>query len=105
VSGGEVAALALALAGAAWILAPLLRGEEALVAGSPADAAADLQSEREMALGALRDLEDDRATGKIGDADYEDLRARFTARAVEVMKRIDEAEAPAGPRPLRGEES
>jgi hypothetical protein len=52
-----------------------------------------------MALAALRDLEEDRATGKIGDADYDDLKARLSNRAVAVLKRLDEI-ARLGPRPV-----
>jgi hypothetical protein len=100
---GALAALLLAGAAAAWILAPLFRADAAQAerASRLLSTLTDLQSEREMALSALRDLEDDRATGKISDADYEDLKNRFTVRAVEVLKKLDEAEAASrGPRPV-----
>jgi hypothetical protein len=53
----------------------------------------DLLSQREMAMGALRDLEDDRATGKIGEDDYRTVKAELTVRAVDLLKRLDEIEA------------
>lgn len=86
----------LAASATAWVLAPLFRDDAAAAerVASVLSEAEDLQSQREMALSALRDLEDDRATGKIGDADYEDLRSRLTARAVDILRRID-ALAPA----------
>ena len=39
---------------------------------------------------ALKDLDDDRATAKIDDDDYNELHDRLTLQAVEVMKRLDE---------------
>jgi hypothetical protein len=56
------------------------------------------QSEREAAVGALREIEFDRATGKLSDTDYADLKARYTEEAVQAMRREDArpAEAPAG---------
>lgn len=94
-----IAVAALAAASAAFVLAPLFRADAAQserVARSLSEEQ-DLSSQREMALAALRDLEDDRATGKIGDADYADLKARLSASAVAVMKRLD-AIAAAGPK-------
>ncbi len=49
---------------------------------------------------ALRDLEFDRATGKISDADYEPMKARYTARALNAIRAGDVAACDAcGPRP------
>ena len=67
---------------------------------------AELASRKEMLLGALKDLEDDRATAKIDDADYAELHARLTGQAVEVIKRLDalderQGPAAAGPRAPR----
>jgi cytochrome c-type biogenesis protein CcmI len=85
----------VAAATVVWVLAPLFRtdaaeAERVAVALSEVE---DLYSQREMALGALKDLEDDRATGKIGDADYADLKDRYSRRAVEILRRLDELEA------------
>ena len=100
---GAVCAAVLATAAAAWVLAPLFRADAAQAerASGLLSRLSDLQSEREMALSALRDLEDDRSTGKISDSDYAALQARFTERAVAVLKELDEAEAASrGPRPV-----
>jgi hypothetical protein len=58
------------------------------------------QSEREAAVGALREIEFDRATGKLSDTDYADLKARYTEEAVQAMRREDArpAEVPAAER-------
>jgi len=83
--------LLLAVAVMAFVLAPLFRREakEEERRASAASEMQELRSRREMALSALKDLEDDKATGKIGDEDYQDLKAKLTLEAVELMKRLD----------------
>ena len=91
-----IAVALLAVGACAYVLAPLFRpgADEAEKAARHLSEEQDLESQREMALAALRDLEDDRATGKIGDADYDDLKARLSARAVDILKRLDALRAP-----------
>jgi hypothetical protein len=86
-----VAVVALALVVATVVLAPLFRpdAQDAERVANALSAEQDLTTRHAMALSALRDLEDDRATGKIGDADYAALRARLEGRAVELMKNLD----------------
>ena len=86
-----LAVSALALVVAAVVLAPLFRpdAQEAERVSNALSIEQDLNTRHAMALAALRDLEDDRQTGKIGDADYAALRAKLEARAVELMKRLD----------------
>jgi len=98
--------IVLAVAVVAFLVAPLLRADaaEAERLGAATSRLGELHSRHEQALAALRDLEDDRATAKIGDDDYIALKNRLTAQAIDVMKRIDEVEEqrrdPA-PRPVR----
>ena len=86
-----LAVSALALFVAAVVLAPLFRpdAQEAERVSNALSTEQDLNTRHAMALAALRDLEDDRQTGKIGDADYAALRAKLEARAVELMKSLD----------------
>ena len=90
--GAAMAAL-LGLVALGFVLAPLLRHESVPAAREAAAAseARDLLSRREMLLASLRDLEDDHATTKISDEDYADLKQRLTLQAVDVLKRLDEA--------------
>ena len=44
-----------------------------------------------MAVAALREIEFDRATGKLSDADYDDLKARYTERALVAMRQASPA--------------
>jgi hypothetical protein len=78
--------LVLAVAAAAFVLGPLRRPEAA-----PADdpETGRLLRARDAAYRALRDLETDRATGKIGEADYAAMRQRFEADAVAALHRLD----------------
>jgi hypothetical protein len=87
--GFAVAALAATVA--IIVLAPLFRpdAKQAERRSQALSAEQDLSARHGMALAALRDLEDDRQTGKIGDADYVALKARLEARAIELMKSLD----------------
>ena len=44
-------------------------------------------NEGESAVAALREIEFDRATGKLSDSDYADLKARYTREAITAMRR------------------
>jgi tetratricopeptide (TPR) repeat protein len=75
-----------ALTFAAW---PLLRRQSI-----PADAVADdersgLETEKVTALRALRELELDRVAGHVEEEDYRELRTRYEASAVAVLRRLD----------------
>jgi len=85
----SLVALGLAVGAAGFALAPLFRkgpdDDDAVTTGE----AEDLQARHDMALGALKDLEDDRATAKVDDTDYESQKAKLTGQAVETMKQLD----------------
>jgi double zinc ribbon protein len=75
---------------------PLLEPHPAPEKGiSPADR---LAAQRDSLLTALRDLDFDHATGKIGDDDYAPQRAQLVAQGVVVLKQLD-ALRPAMPQP------
>lgn len=99
--GALVSAL-LAVVALAFVLAPLFRRDAAVEERRARNLSEEegLASEREMAVAALRDLEDDRATGKIGEQDYLEAKERLTARAIVLMRKLDElAEKREHPRP------
>jgi hypothetical protein len=82
---------ALALAALAFVLYPLVSGAE----GDPQPAARRGEpSEAERAVDALREVEFDRATGKLSDDDYAALRGAYTAEAVRAMRSADAPKAP-----------
>lgn len=84
------AAISVGLAAAvAWyVLVPLWGRRSARDGGEPAERAR-LVRERETALRSLRDLALDHATGKMSDADYDALRSRQEAAAIDALRRLD----------------
>src|SRR5713101_285775 len=85
-------ALAVLLAtGAVWFtLRPILRPSTAETGDDGAtgdgDEADEDVSPRAVALRALKEIEFDRATGKLADADYEDLKAKYTGEALAALR-------------------
>jgi ribosomal protein L40E len=76
----------LAVGALAYVLFPLLAGavpapRRRAVVAREASAAAEHE-----AVVALREIEFDRATGKLSDADYDELRARYTERALAALR-------------------
>lgn len=86
-----IALALLALTVAGIVLAPLFRPDatEAERLSSALSNEQEVSARHAMTVAALRDLEEDRQTGKIGDADYDELRTKLEARAVELMKSLD----------------
>jgi hypothetical protein len=85
----------LALAALAFVLWPIFRVSWSGSSG-PAQSSPDTAvrvPEGQSALDALREIEFDRATGKLSDADYATLRARYTSAAVSELRDADAAVA------------
>ena len=83
---GDVLALALgtllAVGALAYVLYPLFFGAEPRPAPAPPPDAL----EEESAIRALREIEFDRATGKLSDPDYHALRATYAQRALRELR-------------------
>jgi hypothetical protein len=93
----------------AFKVAPFLRKDaaEAERVATAVSAEMDAHSRHDMVLAALKDLEDDRATEKIDEDDYQTLKNKLSTRAVELMKQMDvmdeehaKKEARQGPRAI-----
>ncbi len=97
----------LALGAMAWVLAPLFREGAGAISRPYSPAREDISARRDRAVEALREIEFDRATGKLADADYEMLKTRYTRQAVAAMRTekgealIDESEIEAAIRRAR----
>jgi hypothetical protein len=88
-----VAAALVGLALLALVLSPVLGGT--MTAPVVDDEPEELdETPRGMALLALKEIEFDRATGKLSDEDYASLKARYTEHAIAAL-RSDRPEAPA----------
>jgi tetratricopeptide (TPR) repeat protein len=91
--------LALALPALAFAVWPLLRPRSPLAAPRDDDERAGLLTEKVTALRAIRELELDRMAGHVDEDDYRELRARYEASAIAVLRRLDALEPtpPSGP--------
>jgi len=90
-----IAAVLVGLAVLAVVLEPLLR--TAPRAEPPPLDQQDLEeTPKGIALAALREIEFDRATGKLSDEDYAELKSKYTAQALALL-RDEEANLPAEP--------
>ena len=76
---------AIALLAVGFVLLPLFT-EDGPAPAAPARRPDVAPSPGADAIGALREIEFDRATGKLSDADYETLKARYTSEALESMR-------------------
>ncbi len=87
---GEVLAAVLVGLAALWlVLEPLLRPRSSR---ARLDEPLDLEeTPKGVALAALKEIEFDRETGKLSDADYAFLKTRYTAEALEALRTEDEA--------------
>ena len=80
----------------AFLIAPLRSREAEPALASPR--AAHAAAERESVLAALRDLEEDFATGKLDAADHAQMRSELRARAAQLL--AAERDARAAPAPV-----
>jgi hypothetical protein len=90
----------LAVGAAAAVLGPLWRAAEGEPADEPRDDAGPVRDtpgagEGATAVDALREIEFDRATGKLSDADYAALKATYTRRALAELRAREGAAADA----------
>lgn len=80
----------LAVGALAYVLYPLMVGPVPIRRVTPTVAPSARAAEHE-AIVALREIEFDRETGKLSDADYEELKSRYTAQALQAMRAGDAA--------------
>lgn len=81
--GALVIGTVLAVGALAFVLYPIFFAAPRTPAAPPLRKA----NERESAVDALREIEFDRATGKLSDDDYSELKTRYTSQAIVAMRR------------------
>jgi rRNA maturation endonuclease Nob1 len=84
-----VAALVVAVAVLWLVLQPLIN--PALPTSAPLEPLDPEETPKGIALAALKEIEFDRETGKLSDADYEYLKAKYTSAALEALREEHEA--------------
>ena len=88
----------LAVAALTYVLYPLMMNTTLVEPQSYPDTSR--VSNRNQAIDALREIEFDRATGKLSDVDYDSLKSSYTARALTEMRGADGSVCEVcGPRP------
>jgi hypothetical protein len=98
-----VAGLLIAIVAVLLVLEPVLRA----AAGKPVELAVPLFADsddeedpllrrRDRALAALREIEFDRATGKLSEDDFARLQVKYQAEALAVLREVDAAKAADG---------
>ncbi len=81
--------IALAASATYFVLLPILRPpleSAGALSGDQGEDPGDDMSPRAVALRALKEIEFDRATGKLSDSDYEQLKAKYTQEALVAMR-------------------
>ncbi len=81
------------------ILRPDLRSPGAEPAGDEGEDPEDDLSPQAVALRALKEIEFDRATGKLSDADYDALKAKYTEEGLAALRRTAGLTPSASPEP------
>jgi hypothetical protein len=86
---------------AAWVAVPLLGGRAEAEAGVEDPVLEELEARKQAKYREIRDSELDHAQGKLGDEEFARQDAELRAEAIEILRKIDAAEA--GRRPEGGE--
>ena len=82
----------LGIAVFAYIAFPLFRGADTILNVDPAETRMQtLYLEREQCYSALADLDEDYETGKLSDADYQELRAALMQDTAQVVSQLETA--------------
>jgi hypothetical protein len=101
-AGGRSSAafLTFATLSLGWVLWQLYRAAQALVREAPAVEAGgiatgkrrkELEREKQSLLKALKELDFDHEMGKVSDKDFADISGQYRARAMGVMRQLDDA--------------
>lgn len=86
--------VAAALVVLAWVTLPLRRGH-ALDAPEPPRALEEAVADRRAALMAIVDIENERAVGKMSQADFDALKAEYEGQALTALRTADALRASA----------
>jgi len=96
-----IAGILLATGATYYVLRPILRPRDPAQGGSASadegDDPDDDLSPQAVALRALKEIEFDRATGKLSDSDYDELHAKYTQEALTALR--EDAGARGAPAP------
>src|SRR5687768_16173752 len=75
-------AVVVGLMAAGWVIVPLILRRLALLGDPIAGGVLDAEARRRVALASLKEVEYDRASGKLDDRDYAELRSQLEREAL-----------------------
>jgi hypothetical protein len=81
--------LAVIVATAVYVAAPLFAGTAAPVAETPVDTRERWERQKRQALAAIKEAELDHQTGKLSDEDLQSLRTRLETQALEAIAALE----------------
>jgi hypothetical protein len=81
------------LVAAGWVIVPLVSRRLALLGDPIAGGVLDAEARRRVALASLKEVEYDRAAGKLDDRDYLELKARLEREALAAIAAAEGAQA------------
>jgi hypothetical protein len=91
-----VIAVVLAVIAAGFVIHPLVYRRWGLMGDSISSDVLNSEVRKRVALAALKDVEYDRAAGKLDDTDYRELRSRLEVEALEAVTAAERAGSAAG---------
>lgn len=76
----------------AWVIHPLIFGRWGLIGDVVPAEVVERENKKRVALAALKDVEYERAAGKLDEADYREVRARLEREALAAIRRAEGAD-------------
>jgi hypothetical protein len=92
-----VLALLTALAVGAFVIAPIVSRQTAVVVDVIPGQVLDVEARKRVALASLKEVEYDHVAGKLDEADYQALRAQLSHEAMLALRAADALRAEATP--------
>ena len=91
-------AIILAAIAAGFVIYPLVYRRWGLLGDAAASDVLNSEARKRVTLAALKDVEYDRAAGKLDDADYQELRGRLELEALDALQQAERDSAASEPR-------
>lgn len=82
-------AIVLAIVAAGFVIYPLVYRRWGLLGDAVASDVLNSEARKRVTLAALKDVEYDRAAGKLDDADYHEIRSRLEKEALDALQRVE----------------
>ena len=95
-----IAAVIVALLAAGLVVYPIVYGKSGLLNDTVSGAVVERETRKRVALAALKEVEYDRAAGKLDDADYAAMKGQLELEALSALSAADTAEVERAAAPI-----